>query len=160
MYRTLEPTEAELAQYASQAVDLAVRHVRQGGAPFTALVVQDGEVVATGVNRVHEEHDATAHAEIVALREATRAQGAYATAGALLVASAEPCALCYLTARWAGVAGIAFAVDRHTAARAGFDYSLSYRIFAKDPADWPLPTTHIPVPEAQQPFRAWRAHHR
>jgi tRNA(Arg) A34 adenosine deaminase TadA len=146
----------ELESYVRQVVDLAVEHVARGGAPFTALVVGDGQVLGAGANREREDRDPTAHAEVVALRAAAREHGTRATAGSLLVASGEPCALCYLTALWCGVGQVVFAADRHTAAGAGYDYRRSYRVFATDPLDWPLPVFAIPVSDADKPFRTRR----
>lgn len=141
-----------LAPFVRQGVELSRARVAQGGIPFAGLVVSEGRVLGDGVNRVREERDATAHAEVVALRRAAARHGLRATAGAVLIASGEPCGLCYLAARHFGIAHLVHAVDRHTAARYGFDYRGSYAAFAEDPATWPLTVTALPVPGAEQPF--------
>ncbi|MFJ2739252.1 nucleoside deaminase [Streptomyces sp. NPDC087440] len=149
-------TDSELAQvteYAHEAIRISAEHVAQGGIPFSGLVVNGGRVLGAGFNRVRDTSDPTAHAEVVALREAAARHGLHALAGALLIASGEPCALCYLAARYAGVAHIVHAADRRTAARFGFDYTDSYSLFAEDPANWPLKVTALRLPEAEQPFR-------
>lgn len=150
----------ELREYLRQAVALSLDHVERGGIPFTGLVVdRTAGVIGEGVNRVAEEHDPTAHAEVVAIRDACRRRGVAALPGRTLIASGEPCALCYMTARWAGITRIVFAVDRHGAAAAGFDYSSSYSIFATPTDQWPLDVRHLPVEGGDEPFEAWRAKH-
>lgn len=145
--------ESELVGYAQEAVRISREHVAQGGIPFSGVVVGSGRILGTGFNRVREDNDPTAHAEVVALREATAKYGIHAVAGATLFASGEPCALCYLAARWAGIGHIVHAADRRTAARYGFDYTGSYAVFAEDPASWPIKVTALHLPEAEQPFQ-------
>lgn len=110
----------------ADAVDLAVRHVESGGLPFVGVLVgDDGWVSEAGVNLVRETGDPTAHAEIVAIRRATseRPSGAASTT---LLATGEPCAMCYRVAAAHGVSAVYYAVDRHTAAESGFDYRAGY----------------------------------
>ncbi|MGW8489483.1 nucleoside deaminase [Streptomyces sp. NPDC055886] len=145
--------ESELLGFAHEAIRLSREHVAQGGIPFSGVVVGGGRILGTGFNRVREDNDPTAHAEVVALREATTRHGIRAVAGATLIASGEPCALCYLAARYAGIGHIVHAADRRTAARYGFDYTSTYTLFAEDPADWPLKVTALHLPEAEEPFQ-------
>jgi guanine deaminase len=98
-----------------QAVELAVQNADAGHLPFGALVVRDGVVVATGVNRELEEHDPTAHAEVEAIRNACRALGTRALPGAILVSSCEPCALCHVTAAVAGISRVIYAAPKELA---------------------------------------------
>jgi lactoylglutathione lyase len=118
-----------------RAVALARENAEAGGRPFGALLVRDGEVVATGVNRVAVTGDPTAHAEI----EAVRAAGPRAK-GALLASSCEPCPMCRIAAALAGVERIVYAASADDAARAGW---------VLPP---PPPAAHVPVPGAAQPF--------
>ncbi|WP_049558839.1 nucleoside deaminase [Nonomuraea sp. SBT364] len=156
MRNTTEP--AWLADLLTRTVALATAEVHAGGIPFAGLVVDDtGTVLGSGVNRVRAHRDPTAHAEIVALREAARAHGPHAVAGATLLASGEPCPLCYVTALWSGVGRIVFAADRHAASAAGFDYASAYDLFAVPVEQWRLSPLHLPVEGAQEPFRAWLA---
>ncbi|MFD8558560.1 nucleoside deaminase [Streptosporangium canum] len=147
---------AWLTERLTQTVALATAEVHAGGIPFAGLVVDGtGTVLGTGVNRVRAHRDPTAHAEITALREAAREHGPHALAGTTLLASGEPCPLCYVTALWSGVGRIVFAADRHAAAAAGFDYASSYDLFAVPVEQWRLSPLHLPVEGAQEPFRAW-----
>ncbi|MGY5073674.1 nucleoside deaminase [Streptomyces griseus] len=145
--------DSELTGYAHEAIRLSGEHVAQGGIPFSGVVVAGGRILGTGFNRVREDNDPTAHAEVVALREATAKHGIRSVAGATLIASGEPCALCYLAARYAGIGHIVHAADRRTAARYGFDYTSTYTLFAEDPADWTIKVTALQLPEAEQPFQ-------
>ncbi|AYN43130.1 nucleoside deaminase [Streptomyces dangxiongensis] len=152
-----EISQSELTEYAREAVRISREHVARGGIPFSGVVVNDGRVLGTGFNRVREDNDPTAHAEVVALREAAARYGLHATAGATLFASGEPCALCYMASLYFNVSHIVHVVDRKTAARYGFDYSGSYSIFAQDPALWPVEVTSLPVPEGTEPFEEFLA---
>ncbi|MFK0158565.1 nucleoside deaminase [Streptomyces sp. NPDC090493] len=155
-----EIPESELAEYAREAVRISREHVAEGGIPFSGVVVNDGQVLGTGFNRVHEDSDPTAHAEVVALRAAAAKHGLHATAGATLIASGEPCALCYMASLYFRVGHIVHVADRRTAARYGFDYSGSYSIFAEDPADWQIKVTSLRLPEGTQPFEEFLARNR
>ncbi|MFK0287033.1 nucleoside deaminase [Streptomyces sp. NPDC090499] len=155
-----EIPESELAEYAREAVRISREHVAEGGIPFSGVVVNDGQVLGTGFNRVHEDSDPTAHAEVVALRAAAAKHGLHATAGATLIASGEPCALCYMASLYFRVGHIVHVADRRTAARYGFDYSGSYSVFAEDPADWQIKVTSLRLPEGTQPFEEFLARNR
>jgi guanine deaminase len=98
-----------------QAIELAVQNAAAGQLPFGALVVRDGEVLATGVNHELDEHDPTAHAEVDAIRNACRALGTRALTGAILVSSCEPCALCHVTSAVAGISRVVYAAPKELA---------------------------------------------
>lgn len=142
-----------------EAVAFSTKHVHDGGIPFTAFVVDaSGTVLGRGVNRVREHHDPTAHAEVEAIRDACRARGTSYLHGATLLASGEPCAMCYLSALYAGISQVFFAVDRDEAAAHGFDYRGTYTVFASDPRNWQSPVVRkLPVSEGLRPFLAFRS---
>jgi tRNA(Arg) A34 adenosine deaminase TadA len=139
----------------AEAIALAVDNVAAGGGPFGALVVRDGEVVATGVNQVTTTNDPTAHAEVVAIRAACQALGDFRLSGCVLVSSCEPCPLCLAAALWARVDRVIYAADRHDAARGGFDDRAFYELFATPRDQWAMPVTAVPVATATGPFEAW-----
>ncbi|MER7515179.1 nucleoside deaminase [Streptomyces sp. NPDC126499] len=143
----------QLTPHVEEAVRISRQHVAEGGIPFSGIVVRDGRVLGTGFNRVAEDNDPLAHAEVVALREATRRAGRFGAAGSTLIASGEPCALCYMAALYYNVEHIVYAADRRTAAAYGFDYAGSYTIFSTDPTAWPLKVTHAPVEGHEVPFQ-------
>lgn len=137
-------------------VTFSMEHVHDGGIPFTAFVVDaDGRVLGRGVNRVLEHHDPTAHAEVEAIRDACRTAGATHLNGMMLLASGEPCAMCYLNAQFAGIEEVIYAVDRDDAANAGFDYRGSYQMLAHFPDQWPMKVRKYATSQALDPFNLW-----
>lgn len=142
------------AQLMTEAVAFSEAHVHEGGIPFTALVTDAaGNILGRGVNRVRAHHDPTAHAEVEAIRDACRTHGTPYLKGAILLASGEPCAMCYMSALYAGIAQVFFAVDRDEAAAHGFDYRGTYALFAEDPRTWRFPAVRkLPVPDGLRPF--------
>ena len=146
-------------QLMEEAVAFSMEHVHDGGIPFTAFVVDhDGVILGRGVNRVRKHHDPTAHAEVEAIRDACRTHGVSHLHGKTLLASGEPCAMCYMSALYAGISQVFFAVDRDEAAAHGFDYRDGYEFFADDPRSWrPMAVSRLAVPEGLQPFLAFRS---
>lgn len=148
-----------LTQRMKDAEDYSAEHVHGDGIPFTAFVVDaHGTVLGRGVNLAREHHDPTAHAEVEAIRDACRTAGTPYLRGLTLLASGEPCAVCYLSALYAGIEQVYFAVDRNEAATHGFDYRSTYSLFSHDPLAWNTPAARkLPVPERMQPFLAFRS---
>ena len=143
------------AAWLQQAVDLAVANVGEGGGPFGAVVVKGGELVATGQNRVTNDLDPTAHAEVMAIRAACSRLGDFALTGCTLYASCEPCPLCVSAALWARLDRVVYAADRDDAARGGFDDRMFYDLFSRDRTTWPMPVTEVSLEESFAPFTAW-----
>ena len=143
------------SSYIRQAIDLAVDNVRRGGGPFAALIVRDGVVIATGVNQVTRTNDPTAHAEVVAIREACRVLGDFQLTGCDLYTSCEPCPMCLGAIYWARPTRVFFAATKDDAAQAGFDDALIYREIAVDPAARSLPMLRVVDETASLPFRDW-----
>jgi guanine deaminase len=98
--------------FLAEAVRLATENAEAGQLPFGALILRDGEVLATGVNTALADHDPTAHAEVAAVRNACRALGIVHLTGATIVSSCEPCANCHAVAATAGVARIVYAAPK------------------------------------------------
>ena len=149
--------DERLRDLLAEAVDLAEANVADGGGPFGALVVRGDVVVGRGVNRVVADRDPTAHAEVVAVRDACRRLGTHDLGGCLLVASCQPCPLCRSAAWWARVARVVHAATAADAARAGFDDAVladELRVPAGGPQAR-LRHEHVVVPGADRPFRAW-----
>lgn len=145
------------ARWIARAIELATRNVANGGGPFGALIVKNGELVAEGENRVTATLDPSAHAEIVAIRAACQAAGDFSLAGATLYASCEPCPLCMCAALWARVDRVVYAADRDDAARAGFDDRAFYDLFTRDRSTWPLVIDTLCPANSRDPFAAWVA---
>ena len=139
-----------------RTIELAVDNVRARlGGPFAALVVRGGEVIAEGTNRVTSTNDPTAHAEVVAVREACRRLGTFDLAGCEVFASCEPCPMCLGALYWARIDRLWFAAGREAAAAAGFDDALIYDEVPRAPEVRVLPTRRLLVEEAAAPFTAW-----
>jgi len=138
-----------------QVIDLAVENVRRDGGPFAALVVKDGAVIATGANQVTRTSDPTAHAEMVAIREACRVLGAFQLEGCDFYASCEPCPMCLGALYWARPARVFFAATHDDAGAAGFDDSFIYRQMALPPGERSIPMIHVPDQAATRPFAEW-----
>lgn len=125
------------------------------GGPFGAVVVRDGRVVGEGWNRVTSTNDPTAHAEVVAIRDACRHENAYQLAGATLYTSCEPCPMCLAAAYWARVERIVYAASREDAAVAGFDDAHIYGEVALPIAERRLPMVCQLSDEARAVFGEW-----
>jgi guanine deaminase len=138
-----------------EAVRLAAENVTIGGGPFGAVIVRGDELIATGVNRVVPTLDPTAHAEVVAIREACQRIGDFRLTGCVLFSSCEPCPLCLAASLWARVDRVVFAADRHDAADAGFNDRDFYDLFEQPKQTWPIPVLHVRTAEYDTPFSAW-----
>jgi guanine deaminase len=144
-----------MSDFLEQAIELAAANVRREGGPFAALVVRDGVVIASGTNQVTRGNDPTAHAEIVAIREACRALGGFQLSGCDVYSSCEPCPMCLGALYWARPARVFFAASAQDAAAAGFDDAFIYGQIQAPPAARAIPMIHIPHERARLPFEAW-----
>ncbi len=142
--------------YLREAIALA-RPVDDGvpRGPFGALVVRDGCVLGRGRNDVVHAHDPTAHAEIVAIREACRTAGTHDLAGAVLYASCEPCPMCYAAARWAGIGRIVYGAGRSDASDAGFRDAALYEDLRRAPGARAVEMVQLHAEEARAVLEAW-----
>jgi guanine deaminase len=145
-------------RWLARTIELATENVHNGGGPFGALIVRNGELIAEGQNRVTATLDPTAHAEVVAIRAACQVVGDFSLAGATLYTSCEPCPLCLSAALWARVDRVVFAADRHDAARGGFDDREFYELFTRDRSTWHVAIDSVRPDDASAPFDAWLAH--
>lgn len=140
-----------------RAIELARESVRTGGGPFGAVITRDGRVLAEGANRVTVWNDPTAHAEVVAIRQACERLGTFQLDGCTVYASCEPCPMCLGAIYWARAARLVFACTRADAAAIGFDDDLIYRELNLDPSARRLPTVTLLRDEALTAFAAWSA---
>ena len=139
-----------------RAISLAIENVRSGrGGPFAALVVMDGQVIAEGANSVTSSNDPTAHAEIVAIREACRALRLFQLAGCDLYTTCEPCPMCLGAIYWARPARIFYAATAADAATAGFDDAFIYEELRRPLDTRRIPTVQVLRDEALAIFQAW-----
>jgi len=139
-----------------QAIQLALAGVEAGrGGPFGAVVVTEGRIVGRGENRVTSSNDPTAHAEIVAIRDACRNLGTHLLEGAEIYCSCEPCPMCLSAIYWARLERVYFACGRHDAAVAGFDDEWIYREVALPHPERTIPIRQLLRDEAMATFQAW-----
>ncbi len=140
-----------------RAMELAMENVRSGrGGPFACVIVKDGKVIGEGTNLVTATNDPTAHAEMVAIRQACRTLGSFQLGGCELYTTCEPCPMCLGAIYWARPARIYFAGTAADAAAAGFDDAFIYDEIQKDPAARRIPMTRVMREEALAVFSAWK----
>lgn len=145
-------------QFLRRTIALAEANLARGdGGPFGAVIVQNGRIIAEGWNQVVVAKDPTAHAEIVAIRAASALLGRFHLEDCVLYASSEPCPMCLSAAYWAKVQRIVFANSRNAAAAIGFCDDDLYCELGKPHAERSVPTTHLPLPGADEPLKAWLA---
>ena len=121
----------------------AIRQAQNGidenaGGPFGAVVVKDGEIIGEGCNQVTSTNDPTAHAEVVAIRNACQNLNSFQLDGCVLYTSCEPCPMCLGAIYWARPQQIFFACTHEDAAHIGFDDHFIY-----DEIERPIEERHI-----------------
>lgn len=138
------------------AIDVAIDNVRTGqGGPYGAVIVKDNSPIAYSGNRVTQTLDPTAHAEIIAIRQACRKLNDIQLNGCILYTSCEPCPMCLGAIYWARLDKVYFACNRHDAAAADFDDSFIYDEIAIAPSERSIPMLHLILPSAGLPFQVW-----
>jgi guanine deaminase len=143
--------------YLQQAIALARQGMEAGqGGPFGCVVVRDEEVIGKGSNGVTATNDPTAHAEIVAIRDACRRLGDYQLTGCTVYASCEPCPMCLGAIYWARPARVVYAATRQQAAAAGFDDDFIYREIELRPGERKIAFDWLPEKGAEEVFALWR----
>jgi tRNA(Arg) A34 adenosine deaminase TadA len=139
-----------------KAIALSVENVQKGGGPFGAVIVKGDEIVATGVNRVTSNCDPTAHAEVSAIREASRKLGTFDLSGCEIYTSCEPCPMCLGAIYWAHLDRMYYGNTKEDAKEIGFDDSFIYKELELSPSLRRLISVPLMRDEALQAFRDWR----
>ena len=139
----------------NEAAKLALENIDRGGGPFGAVVVKDDVVIASGANSVTNNLDPTAHAEVLAIREACQTADSFKLEGAVLSTSCEPCPMCLAAAYRARVERIVFGCTQMDAAAIGFDDAFLYREMTISHAERTLPLSMCGREEALRSFRRW-----
>lgn len=138
------------------AVALAHDNVLAGGRPYGAVIVRDGTVLVRAVNRTADTHDATDHAEMVAIREASRLLGSAKLDGCIVYASGRPCPMCHAAMRLAGIREAYFAYTAEEAEAHGLLSAGIYAELCRPLAEQPMRVAHLPVAAEAHPYEAWR----
>lgn len=140
-----------------RAIEVAIENVRQGrGGPFGCVVVKDGRIIAEGANRVTSVNDPTAHAEIVAIREACKALGHFQLDGCEIYTSCLPCPMCLGAIYWARPARVYYASTDKDAAAAGFDDSFIYHELGQPLPDRRIPMVQLLREDSLKAFEVWK----
>lgn len=139
------------------AADIAEKNIDRGGGPFGAVIVRNGEVVATGANTVTLANDPTAHAEVNAIREACRQLGTFSLKDCVVYSSCEPCPMCLSALYWAGVKRIYFGNTKEDADAINFSDGFIYRELEKPRVDRVLPCIHVESEKNIRAFQKWAA---
>jgi len=140
-----------------RAIGLAERGMdANAGGPFGCVIAKDGEIVGEGCNSVTSTNDPTAHAEIVAIREACQKVGAFQLDGCVVYTSCEPCPMCLGAIYWARPERVYFACTREDAANIGFDDRFIYEELEKANDERRLQIINLMRDEALDVFRKWQ----
>ena len=140
-----------------RAIALALDNIRAGGGPFGCVIGKDGRIIAEGANRVTATIDPTAHAEVVAIRDACRALKNFQLEGCDLYTTCEPCPMCLGAIYWARPSRVFYAAAAGDAAAAGFDDAFIYEELKTAHAARRIPMTQLLRDESLQIFAAWKS---
>lgn len=138
-----------------KAIALSIENVKNSGGPFGAVIVKDGKIIATGVNRVTANNDPTAHAEVTAIRKAAKKLGTFDLAGCDIYTSCEPCPMCLGAVYWAHLDKMYYGNTKTDAKNIGFDDSFIYDEIELKPENRRVTTTQLLPEEAIKAFEAW-----
>jgi guanine deaminase len=143
--------------FMARAIQLSLDNVLSGqGGPFAAVIVSNGSIVAEGSNRVTERNDPTAHAEVVAIREACVKLGSFSLKNCEIYTSCEPCPMCLGAIYWAHLSRVYFGNLAADASKIGFDDSFIYHEFAQPVSQRSIPMIELMREQALGAFRAWQ----
>ena len=146
---------AEDSKFMEMAINLSIENIDSGGGPFGAVIVRDGEVIATGTNRVVPNSDPTAHAEVTAIRNACAKLGTFQLSGCTIYSSCEPCPMCLSAIYWAGINRICYGNTKEDAKAIDFDDSFIYDQLELSYNERSIKCEHFMHAEAMKAFRKW-----
>ena len=138
-----------------KAVELAEKSVENGGGPFGAVIVKDGQIVAEGSNGVTLKNDPTAHAEVSAIRAACQKLETFDLSGCVIYSSCEPCPMCLSAIYWAHIDKIYYGCNKNDAKAIGFDDSFIYDQIDLKPEQRSIPAKEIFREKALSAFKMW-----
>jgi guanine deaminase len=149
----------EELHFLERAIALSAQGMKEGkGGPFGCVIVRDGRIVGEGCNQVTTTNDPTAHAEVVAIRDACKNLGTFQLTGCDVYASCEPCPMCLGAIYWARPNRVIFANTKEDAAAIAFDDHFIYEEIEKAYEARQIPFIHHPHPDALQVFAEWNSH--
>lgn len=143
--------------FMQEAIALSIKNVTENeGGPFGAVVVKDGKIIARGYNQVTSSNDPTAHAEVMAIREACKVLGSFQLTNCEIYTSCEPCPMCLGAIYWARPSRVYYANSKEDAAAIEFDDDFIYKEIAKPIQYRELQFTQVMRKEAQEAFSIWK----
>lgn len=154
MTTSIEITQRD-RELIAMACDIASQNIDRGGGPFGAVIVKNGQIIATGANSVTLTLDPTAHAEVNAIRQACQLTGNFKLEGCVIYCSCEPCPMCLSALYWAGISRIYYANTQNDAASIHFDDHFIYEEIDKPQLRRSIPCIHVSDPQAINHFKKW-----
>jgi len=141
--------------YLQRAIRLASENISEGGGPFGAVIVKDDKIIAEAGNKVVLNNDPTAHAEILAIRQASSFLMSYELSDCTIYSSCEPCPMCLGAIYWAGIKKVVYSSDRADAESAGFSDRLIYNEIMLDPSERTISFIRLDDEGGKEVFRKW-----
>ncbi len=142
--------------FMKEAIKLSVENVKNGGGPFGAVIVKDGKIVGKGANSVTTHNDPTAHAEIVAIRNAAKELGTFDLSDCTIYTSCEPCPMCLGAVYWAHLSKMYYGNTKKDAAKAGFNDAFIYKEMELPVDKRSIPAERLLSNEAYKAFKMWK----
>lgn len=143
-------------KFLERAIQLSREAIQSGrGGPFGCVVVRDGVIIGEGSNEVTTKNDPTAHAEVVAIRNACQALNSFQLTGCDIYTSCEPCPMCLGAIYWARPRRVIYANTKDDAAAIQFDDSFIYHEIEKPGTERQIIFVHQPHEGAMEVFREW-----
>ena len=141
--------------FMKRAIELSIQNIKNNGGPFGCIIVKENKIIAEGKNSVTFSNDPTAHAEVVAIREACKKLNTFSLAGCDLYTSCEPCPMCLSAIYWSRIDNIFYANTRDDAKKINFDDSLIYSEIPKKNEEKKIPMKQMMRNEALKAFDLW-----
>lgn len=145
----------ESEQYMMEAIQLSKASIKKGGGPFGAVIVKEGRIIGRGQNAVVNSFDPTAHAEIVAIRQACQTISSHDLSGATIYTSCEPCPMCLSAIWWSRIQKIYYGNTREDATNIGFDDAIIYEELARPLENRKLAIEQLLHDDALSAFEDW-----
>lgn len=141
--------------FMKRAIELSIQNIKNNGGPFGCIIVKENKIIAEGVNRVTFNNDPTAHAEIIAIRNACKKLNTFNLEKCELYTSCEPCPMCLSAIYWSHIDKIYYGNSRLDASKIGFDDDFIYNELNKDSSSRKIQMKQISQKEAKKAFLDW-----
>ena len=141
--------------FLTKAIEIASNAISEGGGPFGAIIVKEDKIISESFNRVVLNNDPTAHAEILAIRQASSVLRSHDLDGCTLYSSCEPCPMCFGAIYWSGIKKVVYSCDRTDAENAGFSDKLIYNELMLDPSKRKISFIRLTDSGGEEVFRKW-----